>query len=304
LLCAADALLHWRHPRRGALTARTFLPYAEACGLGTRVGLHLLNLACAQLHAWQEEDPDDVPRMALAVGATQFHDGFLMSIARALDRHGITGQRLEVEIAAGTVTADLTYAATTLKPLAGMGIKVVVSDVDQGTSAVLARLPIAGIRVDAGSVGGQAPGSASALNLGRVVASARRAGLEITACGVREQAELDQLAEMGCDRYAGPLCGAPVAADGLRHACLHHLAARPHGDGAANELDLERVLTSRQLEVLRLLAHGMNTKQMAASLSVSIKTVEAHRAAIMSRTRLHTVAALVRLAVRKGLIAP
>ncbi len=61
-------------------------------------------------------------------------------------------------------------------------------------------------------------------------------------------------------------------------------------------------LTPRQREILQLVAEGKSTKQIAAALAVSIKTVETHRAQLMGRLEIHDVAGLVRLAIRHGLV--
>jgi DNA-binding NarL/FixJ family response regulator len=61
-------------------------------------------------------------------------------------------------------------------------------------------------------------------------------------------------------------------------------------------------LTAREREVLRLLAGGESNKQVAAALSISINTVETHRARIMNKLDLHSMNAVVRYALRKGLI--
>jgi DNA-binding NarL/FixJ family response regulator len=64
---------------------------------------------------------------------------------------------------------------------------------------------------------------------------------------------------------------------------------------------LER-LTSRQREVLQLIAEGNTTKAIATRLGLSVKTVETHRAQLMERLEARDVAALVRLAIRVGLV--
>ena len=61
-------------------------------------------------------------------------------------------------------------------------------------------------------------------------------------------------------------------------------------------------ITPRQREILRLIAEGQSTKQMAAQLEVSIKTVETHRALLMDRLGIHDIAGLVRFAVRVGMV--
>jgi DNA-binding NarL/FixJ family response regulator len=63
------------------------------------------------------------------------------------------------------------------------------------------------------------------------------------------------------------------------------------------------LLTVRQREVLKLIAEGVTTKQIAHHLSISPKTVEAHRKAVMDRLEIRDVAGLVRLAVRAGLVS-
>lgn len=64
------------------------------------------------------------------------------------------------------------------------------------------------------------------------------------------------------------------------------------------------VLTARQREVLRLVAGGKSTKEIAFVLNLSVKTVETHRAQIMERLGIRDVAGLVRYALRTGLIPP
>jgi DNA-binding NarL/FixJ family response regulator len=61
-------------------------------------------------------------------------------------------------------------------------------------------------------------------------------------------------------------------------------------------------LTSRQIEVLRLVAEGHRTRQIAERLKLSVKTVESHRGEVMKRLEMHDVVSLVRYALRVGLI--
>lgn len=61
-------------------------------------------------------------------------------------------------------------------------------------------------------------------------------------------------------------------------------------------------LTTRQLEILRLIARGESTRSIADGLGLSVKTVEAHRSQIMHRLQIHDVPGLVLFAVREGII--
>ncbi|MBI4661744.1 MAG: response regulator transcription factor [Verrucomicrobia bacterium] len=61
-------------------------------------------------------------------------------------------------------------------------------------------------------------------------------------------------------------------------------------------------LTSRELEVLQLIAEGKANKQIAAELCISIKTVEKHRQQVMNKLNIHDIAGLTRYAISKGII--
>ena len=63
-------------------------------------------------------------------------------------------------------------------------------------------------------------------------------------------------------------------------------------------------LTPRQMEVLRLMAEGLTTPEIARRLALSTKTVETHRGEIMKRVGIHDLVGLVRYAVRVGLVSP
>lgn len=67
--------------------------------------------------------------------------------------------------------------------------------------------------------------------------------------------------------------------------------------------DVYKDLTSRQREILQLIAEGNSTKDIANKLNVSIKTVETHRMQLMDRLGIHDIAGLVRYAIRMGIIS-
>ena len=91
------------------------------------------------------------------------------------------------------------------------------------------------------------------------------------------------------DVYLSPDVASPVVLRNLRHGRMEDPLA---------------VLTARERQVLRLVAEGLTNKEVAASLGVAVKTVEAHRANLMRKLDLHDLSALIRFALRVGLLAP
>jgi len=87
----------------------------------------------------------------------------------------------------------------------------------------------------------------------------------------------------------------------LSHKVVKKLMESPEKETKITDARYER-LTSREQQVMRLLAEGLSTKEIAKKLFISPKTVENHRANIMNKLDLHSTIELVRYAVRLGLI--
>jgi DNA-binding NarL/FixJ family response regulator len=87
----------------------------------------------------------------------------------------------------------------------------------------------------------------------------------------------------------------PSIAKRLRDQCREAFTS---GMSAKKSLEL----TSREAEVLQLIAEGFSNKQIAAELSISIKTVEKHRQQVMNKLNIHDVAGLTRYAISKGMV--
>lgn len=75
---------------------------------------------------------------------------------------------------------------------------------------------------------------------------------------------------------------------------------RPKGTALASKV--RDRLSSRELEVLQLIAEGLANKQAAAELSISVKTIEKHRQSLMEKLRIHDTAGLTRYAISAGII--
>jgi len=76
--------------------------------------------------------------------------------------------------------------------------------------------------------------------------------------------------------------------------------ARP-GDSSPSGIAM---LTDREREVLQLIAEGLSSKEIAAMLGVSLKTIDSHRSNLMEKLDIHKVSGLVRFAIRAGLVEP
>ena len=95
--------------------------------------------------------------------------------------------------------------------------------------------------------------------------------------------------------YKGNAFFSPTIAKRLRDQCREAFA-----NGQPVKKNIE--LTSRESEVLQLIAEGFSNKQIGGELNISIKTVEKHRQQVMNKLNIHDVAGLTRYALSKGLV--
>ena len=77
---------------------------------------------------------------------------------------------------------------------------------------------------------------------------------------------------------------------------------KPGDSKELHNLPTGNVLTSREREVIQLLAEGRTSKEVAVTLNLSVKTAETHRTNLMRKLGLHSVADLTRYAVRNGIV--
>jgi len=95
--------------------------------------------------------------------------------------------------------------------------------------------------------------------------------------------------------YRGNAFFSPAIAKRLRDQCREAFSTGNTGRKIGQ-------LTSRESEVLQLIAEGFSNKQIASELGISIKTVEKHRQQVMNKLSVHDVAGLTRYAISKGLV--
>jgi len=81
-----------------------------------------------------------------------------------------------------------------------------------------------------------------------------------------------------------------------------HISPSLREEMATNKQTLSQPLSAREIELLTLIAHGKANKEIAEALSISIRTVENHRASIMSKLQLKNTAGLVNYAIQRGYV--
>ncbi|AZD50905.1 sensor domain-containing protein [Pseudomonas chlororaphis] len=214
-LTGAEALLRWRHPRRGLVPPGDFIPVLEELGLVVDVGDWVISEACRQLKAWHQAKVR-VPKVSVNISARQFSDGQLgMRIATILKDTGLPPACLELELTESILMREVSEAMQILDGLKNLGLSIAVDDFGTGYSSLnyLKQFPIDVLKIDRTFVDGLPSGEQDAQIARAIIAMAHSLNLAVIAEGVETHEQLDFLREHGCDEVQGYLFGRPMPAN-------------------------------------------------------------------------------------------
>jgi EAL domain-containing protein (putative c-di-GMP-specific phosphodiesterase class I) len=141
-----EALVRWRHPQRGVVPPAEFIPIAEESDLIVEIGEWVLREACREAASW-----GDRLQVAVNVSAIQVRRGDLQHLVRTVLRQsGISPSRLELEITEGVLIENVARAASMLKALKTLGIRIALDDFGTGYSSLsyLQSFPLDRIKID------------------------------------------------------------------------------------------------------------------------------------------------------------
>jgi diguanylate cyclase (GGDEF)-like protein len=202
---SAEALIRWRHPRRGLVPPNDFIAIADECGLLDAIGEWVLFEACRQAKAWQREGLPSL-RVAVNLAPSQFRLANLVDqIRRALEASGLNPQLLEVELTETAVMSDAEESIQILVAISRMGVLVSVDDFGTGYSSMsyLRRFPIDKLKIDRCFVEQMTRRPEDASIVQAIISLAHSLHLKVIAEGVETPEQLALLAELGCDQYQG-----------------------------------------------------------------------------------------------------
>ena len=214
-LTGAEALLRWRHPRRGLVPPGDFIPVLEELGLVVEVGDWVISEACRQLKTWHQNKVR-VPKVSVNISARQFSDGQLGTrIATILKDTDLPPACLELELTESILMREVHEALQILASLKNLGLSIAVDDFGTGYSSLnyLKQFPIDVLKIDRTFVDGLPSGEQDAQIARAIIAMAHSLNLAVIAEGVETHEQLDFLREHGCDEVQGYLFGRPMPAN-------------------------------------------------------------------------------------------
>jgi diguanylate cyclase (GGDEF)-like protein/PAS domain S-box-containing protein len=223
-----EALLRWQHAERGNVPPATFIPAAEESGLIIPLGRWVLERACVDAVAFQQDDPLGHDRVvAVNISAHQLARVEIVDEVRsALRSSGLDPRCLMLEITESLLIADVELAIERLGALRKVGVQIAIDDFGTGYSSLnyILQLPIDVLKIDKRFIDSVDGDDRESRLAAAIIGLAGVLDLRCIAEGVERPAQHDRLRELGCDYAQGFLLGRPMSSDAL-HELLR--ATRP-----------------------------------------------------------------------------
>jgi diguanylate cyclase (GGDEF)-like protein/PAS domain S-box-containing protein len=211
VVTGCEALLRWRHPRRGLIPPLDFIPLAEETGLIIPIGEWVLQQACREATSW----PADI-RVAVNLSPVQFKSSNLAGVVEAaLMESGLAPWRLELEITESLLMDDCEQNLATLHHLRSLGVRIALDDFGTGYSSLsyLRRFPFDKLKIDRSFIKDLTDSGSGLFIVETIVALAAHLGMTTTAEGVETVQQRSILSATGCAELQGYLFSPPKAAN-------------------------------------------------------------------------------------------
>jgi EAL domain-containing protein (putative c-di-GMP-specific phosphodiesterase class I) len=215
-IIGVEGLVRWQHPRRGMLRPDEFVGLAEHTSLISPLTLFVLEEAIVQCRRWQKEGHKLTVAVNLSV--RNLMDRQLpKDVARLLEKHSLSPDRLELEITESMVMSEPRRALAVLCELSDMGIALSIDDFGTGYSslAYLKKLPVQAIKIDKSFVMDMIEDADNGMIVQSTVDLGQNLGLKVVAEGVESEEAWRRLAAMGCDTAQGFFLAKPLPVEEL-----------------------------------------------------------------------------------------
>jgi EAL domain-containing protein (putative c-di-GMP-specific phosphodiesterase class I) len=209
----AEALIRWLHPERTLVFPAQFIPLAEETGLILPIGQWVLETACAQLNAWQQNALTRDLMLAVNVSARQYRQaGFVNQVLDSIQRHTINPRLLKLELTESMLLDDIENTIAIMNTLGEIGVQFSLDDFGTGYSSLqyLKRLPLYQLKIDQSFVRDITIDSNDKAIVRTIIAMAQSLNLQVIAEGVENNAQRQHLLSDGCRHFQGYLFSKPI----------------------------------------------------------------------------------------------
>jgi diguanylate cyclase (GGDEF)-like protein/PAS domain S-box-containing protein len=311
----AEALLRWNHPSWGVISPIEFIPIAEESGQIVDIGNWVLRTACIQSKNWQDAGYAPI-KLSVNFSAQQFLQKDLVdNIRQILKETKVDSSKLEIEITETVILGNEEVITNTLNQLRNMGISISIDDFGTGYSSLsyLKRFPVNTLKIDRSFISDLSNETSSSSHslITAIITLAHSLNMTVVAEGVETKGQLNFLKNNSCQEVQGYLYSPPILPKDFEQFLTTNLSKTSNRKGVAylenkkvipktvdivsDSISLSETessqyilvsalnrtkdlyaISSREMDVFKLLVNGLSNKEISDELFISEHTVKNH----------------------------
>jgi EAL domain-containing protein (putative c-di-GMP-specific phosphodiesterase class I)/CheY-like chemotaxis protein len=212
-----EALVRWKHPERGLIFPDDFIPRLEGLGLIDELSWLVFNRGLAEISRFADKN-GVTPMLSVNVSALSLNDlKFPDTMAALIAAHGLSPERIVLEITESGLIQNLTHTLDVLARLRMKQMQLSIDDFGTGYSMMqqLRNIPATELKIDKSFVGNMHNTESDRVMVEKTIEIGHELGMKVVAEGVETEAQLDFLRVNGCDIAQGYFFSRPLPVDDL-----------------------------------------------------------------------------------------
>jgi diguanylate cyclase (GGDEF)-like protein len=212
---AVEALLFWKHPERGRVSASELISVAEASGCIVPLGLWVIEEVCRQLGRWESAGVP-VPRVGINIAAAQFRQpGFHDAVRSVLESHSIDPGLIELELTDLSLMDDAEGTGECLHALKEIGVRLAIDYFGASHSCLshLLQFPLDVLKIDRSFVSDVDTSHNAQIICSTILTIAHRFSLDAVAEGIESRQQESFLTRHDCQYGQGHYFSVPIEPD-------------------------------------------------------------------------------------------
>lgn len=216
-LVGFEALVRWQHPKHGIISPNEFIPFAEETGLIIPLGIWVLETACKQNKAWQDQG---LPPLCVSVNLSSrqcTEKSLLQTVKRILNETGLAPQYLEFELTESLAMSNPREFIFLLSQFKELGIKTSIDDFGTGYSSLnyLRQFPVNCLKIDQSFIKEMETKADDLSIVKAIVSLGHSLNMTVIAEGVETKQQLLDLQAQDCDEIQGYYLSRPISATAM-----------------------------------------------------------------------------------------